>query len=50
MAKNIFLIPIPPQQLRGIQGWNAQPAHLAYQVGRGPICSGPGAPPLSVAG
>ena len=36
MAKDIFLIPIPPQQLRSIQGWNAQPAHLAYRVGRGP--------------
>ena len=36
MAKDIFLIPIPPQQLRSIQGWNAQPAHLAYRVGQGP--------------
>ena len=36
MATDIFLIPIPPQQLRSIQGWNAQPAHLAYRVGRGP--------------
>ena len=36
MAKDIFLIPIPPQQLRSIQGWNAQPAHLAYRVGHGP--------------
>ena len=26
----------PPQQLRSIQGWNAQPAHLAYRVGQGP--------------
>ena len=36
MAKDIFLIPIPPQQLRSIQGWNAQPTHLAYRVGQGP--------------
>lgn len=36
MATDIFLIPIPPQQLRNIQGWSAQPAHLAYRVGRGP--------------
>ncbi len=36
MATDIFLIPVPPQQLRNIQGWSAQPAHLAYRVGRGP--------------
>ena len=36
MATDIFLIPIPPQQLRNIQGWSAQPAHLTYRVGRGP--------------
>ena len=47
MAKDIFLIPIPPQQLRSIQGWNAQPAHLAYRVGRGPhLFRAGGAAPL----
>lgn len=34
--KDTFLIPILPQQLSQLQGWDALPAHLAYRIGRGP--------------
>lgn len=36
MTKDTFLITVPPQQLRALQGWNVTPAHLAYRIGRGP--------------
>lgn len=35
MSQNNFLITVPPQQLRSLQGWNVTPAHLAYRIGRG---------------
>lgn len=31
-----FIVTVPPQQLRSLQGWNVTPAHLAYRIGRGP--------------
>ena len=36
MTKDTFLIPVPPQQLGQLLGWDVTPAHLAYRVGRGP--------------
>ena len=36
MSQDTFYIPILPQQLRALQGWDVTPAHLAYRVGRGP--------------
>lgn len=36
MPKDTFIITLPPQQLRQLQGWNVTPAHLAYRIGRGP--------------
>ena len=36
MSQDTFYIPVPPQQLRAIQGWDVIPAHLAYRIGRGP--------------
>lgn len=36
MTQDTFLITIPPQQLRSLQGWDVTPAHLAYRIGRGP--------------
>ena len=35
MAKDTFLITIPPGQLRALQGWDVVPAHLAYCLGQG---------------
>lgn len=35
MTQDTFLIALPPQQLRTLQGWDATPAYLAYRVGRG---------------
>jgi len=35
MTQDTFLIALPPQQLRTLQGWDTTPAHLAYRVGRG---------------
>lgn len=34
--KDIFLIPVPPQQISELRGWDVHPAHLAYRVGSGP--------------
>ncbi len=31
-----FLIPVPPGQLRALQGWDVIPAYLAYRAGKGP--------------
>jgi len=36
MTQDTFLITLPPQQLRSLQGWDVTPAHLAYRMGRGP--------------
>ena len=36
MSQDTFYIPVPPQQLRALQGWDVIPAHLAYRIGRGP--------------
>ena len=47
MTQDTFIVTVPPQQLRTVQGWNATPAHLAYRVGRGPHlfrAGGPTAP------
>ncbi len=45
--KDIFLIPVLPQQLGQLQGLDVLPAHLAYRMGRGPhlFRSGGGTPP-----
>lgn len=47
MTKDTFIITLPPQQLRQLQGWRATPAHLAYRVGRGPRLLRAGGPPPS---
>lgn len=44
MTKDTFLIPIPPQQLNELHGWDATPAHLAYRIGRGPHLFRAGSP------
>ena len=36
MSQDTFYIPVLPQQLRALQGWDVTPAHLAYRMGRGP--------------
>lgn len=35
MTQDTFLIMLPPQQLRSLQGWDVTPAHLAYRLGQG---------------
>lgn len=35
MAKDTFLITVPPGQFRALQGWDAVPACLAYCLGQG---------------
>lgn len=48
MAKDTFLITLPPRQLRSLQGWEVTPAHLAYRIGRGPhLFRAGGSPPPS---
>ena len=35
MTQDTFLIALPPQQLRALQGWDAVPAYLSYRAGPG---------------
>ena len=50
MTNDTFILLVPPDQLRQLQGWDAVPACLSYRIGRGPHLFRAGAAPVPRSG